>query len=280
MVENDVNFHEHLKRWKKAVRQHIRRITRAAMLLLLGFVVLHKIYPQVEEWTGELLGFERPSLAAVFALLALLFILERIIVLEQVIANPPMLSFESRVDAYDKLADLIRERGHRCRSIDLVQFSGQTALPVFTAISRANPRASVRLLLLHPECAAEFHPGQGVNHVNRINNTVENIELLEKDEKFEGFSVEIRHYRTPASAATVVVDEDLVSLGWYLYFTKYNTDSDTDDSNRGALHLRGHNVAAINGRGEAVASLRDFALHHFQTLWETAEPARNGSPQR
>jgi transcriptional regulator with XRE-family HTH domain len=130
-------------------------------------------------------------------------------------SDPQFVTFKHRINAYDYLSDVVAQRG--AKKIDLLQFSGHTALPVFKAISKGCPDAAVRLLLCHPDVASRFDSDHMPDHRARLITTIDAIHLMEAEKKIRN-KTKIYYYQTVPSISSVIVDDDLFSLSWYYSF--------------------------------------------------------------
>lgn len=161
-----------------------------------------------------------------------------------------------RTNAYSDLEKYVR--AHSIAKADLLQFSGNTAQQLLTIIARRCPDAEVRLLLAHPDMAAKFDSDSGsadsVNHPAFIKKTVG---MATK------FGADMGYYHSPPSMSIVVLDESIVSLGWYRIFPA--------EEGSPILRLRGHNLPAINTYGRSSFEVLEAAQDHFNALWNTRE---------
>ena len=181
-------------------------------------------------------------------------------VLEEGILRPSITTHTTRLDAYRALEALIDPSS--VRRVDLVQFSGQTAIPFLADIIRSSPHAHIRLLLADPAMGSQFDRPGLLNHEQRINATKEQINLLREDSDAGTIEVEIRHYATPASVSTLVVDDRVVVMGWYRVYQ--------DAADPTLLHLRGHDLPAVIAQGAPAVALMSLATTHFDSLWNAA----------
>lgn len=245
------------------VRTQIRWFSRVLISLVVAFAVLHAFSLPIAEQISPTLGFEKPSLMAIIAVSILVFILERIVIIEDKVTRgpaSPLRTYLTRDVAYSALANQLSSR--KAAKVDLLQFSGDTARELLRAVARNSPRAEVRLLLFDPNAADQFDTDSEEHHVQRIKWTVNFIRVLEEDFAKDDFRVSIRHYTAMPSVAAVVVDHYIVSVSWYRTFLEGNV-----------MRLRGHSSATITGSGESAAPLLSFAETQFDALWNSAEEA-------
>lgn len=257
-MQGEDELETRVQRWKRVAFRHIRSLTRAALLLVVALVILHRLYPPLLDWVGEIIGLPKPSLATIATLIVSLIILERAIVTEELLLQPPLQIYATRTEAYDQLSDFLRDRA--ITHLDLLQFSGDTARHFLAQVAKRWPKAEIRLLLMHCDIADTFDADNKPNHRERINTTVRHIELLEKD--YPGFKVNIRYYRTQPGLAAVVGDS-FVNVGWYRVFY--------DPEKPDVIRLRGHNLPAITAVDEKAATLQSFVKRHFGEVWAASE---------
>jgi hypothetical protein len=246
--------------WKGSVRRHVRWLTRIPIVFLALTLVLHVLWPKGFEQFSEWLGFAQPSLATLLGVAILIFLLERVIVLEEGVLRPNVTTHATRLDAYRALSAVVDPSA--VRRVDLIQFSGQTALPFLADVIRSSPHACIRLLLADPTMGSQFDRIGLLSHDQRINATKEQLHLLSEDCPAGSVEVETRHYNTPASISSLLIDDSVVVMGWYRVYA--------DDADPMLLHLRGHNLPAVIAQGSAAAPLVTLAKNHFDSLWKAA----------
>lgn len=173
-------------------------------------------------------------------------------------------TYSSKGDAYHDLSEQIQ--GLTVSRLDLLQFSGQTAVNLLDVVARHSRRVKVRMLLYHPDEAIQFDSDSENHHRDRILWTKNQVGVIEEDLKDEGFKVDIRYYRTPPSISAAILDNKIISVSWYRLYP--------DPNYHDVVRLRGHNSAAITGgSGEMAVPLLSFAQEQFDALWTEAEPA-------
>lgn len=250
-----------LRRLKRFCVVNIRWITRIVILGVVALIGLHLFYQPSIEWIGKKLHLPPPSLASLLTFVVVVWLLERITVLQEVVTRPSVRVHKQRVRAYKDLSGEIERRG--AKRIDLLQVSGQTALRLLRDLAEAHPKAQVRLLLMHTATAAKFDTDQRPDHRQRICNTIQEVKLIEDD--YPGFSVEKKYYMTPPGVSGVVVDDDLVSISWYRCYREPQDSTVT--------RLRGHLSPTVTVAGDAAGPLLSFVREHFNTVWGTAVDA-------
>jgi hypothetical protein len=266
MPKND--FHEMVQKTLRFLTRNIHWLTRLAVVFLVGVAIAHAAFPHYIDELGKRLGWAHPSLASLLGLSLLIFILERVVVLEDAVAevnrDRPIRIFATNEAAYGHLTDLIGKVG--VKRVDLLQFSGFYALPFLSRLAQVSPRAKVRLLLVDPTVAEQFDVDEAEFHRQRLGATEATVRRLEKD---HGLSVQVRHYRTGPGVSAVIVDEAVVNLSWY---------SALEECGSSIRRLAGHSSAAVMGMGLQGVPLIDFARKHFDGVWASAaEPSARAS---
>jgi hypothetical protein len=257
--ENDLDIIPPLKR---AVFRHIRWLTRGAVLVVVGVVIVHRFYPPLIEWLGKIIGIENAILTTSIAILIIsVIMLERMISIEEFQLRPLYQVYTTREQAYNELFAFLIDRNIKITRLDLFQFSGDTAVGFLTEVAKRWPQARIRLLLIHPDVANNFDTDTAVNHRARIIRTVSQIAMLQEDHV--GFKVDIGYYRTQPGLAAIIGDR-FVNVGWYRCYT--------DRARPGIVRLRGHNLPAITAVDEEAATLQSFTKSHFEEVWATKEP--------
>ncbi|PYS84264.1 MAG: hypothetical protein DMF67_05760 [Acidobacteria bacterium] len=256
-------FRNKYKRFLETVLNGVKWIARAAILALLLVAALNAVFPEFLSALGRLLGFEgRPSLAAVFGVAVLSLILERVLVIEDEMKRRDVQTFRKKQDAYDALPEFA---GARVSRVDLIQFSGYSALAFLGKAAKVWPKAKIRMLLYHPGSASKFDsdvPTSDVDHITRIRTVLGELKLMKKDQGND-LDIQARFYRTDPSVSAVILDDKAVNLSWYRVYP--------DSDNSEIFHLRGHNSAAITAKGEAAFELISFAREQFDALWAKGE---------
>lgn len=194
--------------------------------------------PFVHERLGHLIPEEyRLTIAEALILSVLLVLLDRALRIEQVLrAQAARMRkfwfYPSREDAYGRICALIQEHSGRVKAVDLLQFSGDTAAPILREVARSCPGARTRLFLVSQEVADRYDEPDF--HWTRVKNTKGVLRVLRED--FPHFQVEVWSYSAP-SLAGVIIDEWLVSAGWYHILPRKNDPS--------TLSVRGHASPAV-----------------------------------
>ncbi len=249
-----------LYRVKRFCVINIRWLTRSVMILMALLLLLHQVYAPAVDWIGEFFGMAKPSLASSLGLLLVVFILERVVIIEELIKQPRIRMEATRVKAYKRLAELVEERG--AKKVALLQVSGHTVVRFLRDLAERSPKANVRLLLMRPNVACKFDEDHKPDHRDRILTTVREVELIETDFQKEGFKVQKKYYETPPGISAVVIDQDIVSISWYYCFK----DPDKPEITR----VRGHLAPTVTALSDAAEPLLSFALSQFDAVWATA----------
>jgi len=119
---------------------------------------------------------------------------------------------------------------HTVQNIDLLQFSGFTAIPVLEAVANHSPDAYIRLLLAAPKTAALYGRDNRQDiHQSRITSTIDQCNIIMQDtvkkKQDAQLTIDIWHYSVPPTFSGIIADDWLVTVGWYWLFA--TTDSPT-----------------------------------------------------
>jgi hypothetical protein len=155
------SFTLYYKRSAEFVQRHLRKlfavaIAALATLLVFQLQFIHKWFP---EELSKVLKLEDPS--QIILLTLVLVLIERVLHIEEGLREErerkrPFRIHIERREAYAEICTLIRDRGKRVKAVDLLQFSGVTALPVVKEIAKTWPKAEIRLLLVPQEVADRY----------------------------------------------------------------------------------------------------------------------------
>jgi hypothetical protein len=164
-----------------------------------------------------------------------------------------------------------RNQPHR---VNVLQVS---MLAIVDELLGASAKASdlmVAMLLMHPEEAARRYTG-GAAHaedVRRAENLVRrapgNVQLYRQS---TSNTLGLWYYRHEPSLAAVMVDDDLLQLGWYL--------REPDPRSSGLLRLKGHDQPAVLFARAAPGDLRERVWSHFQNVWGLSELVCTSGPR-
>lgn len=251
-----------IHRWRRFVDRKFRWLTRSATAFLAALLIIHVIYPGLLDWLSDHVGFERPSLVAIVALMVLVSVLEHVVAIEQALKRPSVIIRGTRTQAYRELSPLLEER--RATQVDLIQFSGQRAIAFLRDLAERRPQTHIRILLMDPATSAEFDGDDKPNHRERISTTVRELELLAADYRSDGITVEWRYYSVPPSISAILVDDWLVCISWYYCYRNGQA--------RGIVRLRGHLAPAITATDEQATRFLAFARRQFDSLWNGGLP--------
>jgi hypothetical protein len=247
-------------RLKEALRQRGTAILRSlnwilSALLATAFAV-HTFIPESLAWLTP--DFKTAIAIAVFA-----FLVDRILAIHRAVGTPPIVVFDRREDAYEDLLSLIKQ--YKAKSVDMLQFSGDTVLGLLKGIAKTRGNVTVRLFLAHPCQAAQFDRDRGDEfHVDRIRHTLEEVKLI--CEEYSNITVQAFYYKTPAGLSAVLVDDWIMSAGWYHCFQ--------DEESPEFLRVRGHSAPAINSVGQSGNALIRFVSLQIKNLEKHAEKAQ------
>ena len=113
----------------EGLTRRVRWITRTLGLLVIVLFAVHLRFPEA------LPHVLRLSLSQMIFINLLLLVVERVLVVERALAaelerRRQVWIHRQRKDAYQHFLNLLRERGPTVQRLDLLQFSGVTALPL------------------------------------------------------------------------------------------------------------------------------------------------------
>ena len=177
-----------------------------------------------------------------------------------------------REDAYRMtVCELLSTRS--VQRIDLLQFSGFTAIPVLETVADHSPDAYVRLLVASSELASSYWHGSDDFHQRRVKTTVDHCDIIMNDVREKNpdakFTIQVWYYSVTPSIAGIIVDDWLASVGWYRIFP---TDQLTDQSPPRRA-IAGHNLPAITAIGERALPLLSMVRDQFEDLVANRRPA-------
>lgn len=236
------------------IQQRIRWLTRPLILAIFGLVLLNASRPDILNKLGQWFGFASPSLATMLAVMILIFLVERVLLLEEIF-RPPVKIYNTRMDAYDDFESIFAKR-HIDR-IDLVQFTGITAMNFLHHVIRNCPAVRVRMLVASDQLAMQYNRPRR-DHNAHITTTFQNLDGL----RSESALLAVKRYSSNASLSCLIIDDQIVLRGWYRTYC--------DD--HGIVHLRGHDSPGVMAMGIEAAHLLTFARKQFDILWNGATP--------
>jgi hypothetical protein len=242
------------------LKRKARWITRIVGSLVILFFVVHLRFPEA---LPHILTLNLPQMVVINLLLLLI---ERVLVVERAVdaeieRRRQDWIHRQRKDAYAHLQGLLRERGPTIERLDLLQFSGVTALPVIEEAARVCRGANVRMLIVKPEIAD--HYDEAGFHRTRIQHTLQALKVL--FEEYPQLTVDVWYYSTPPAISGILVDNVLVSAGWYHVFPP------TEFPDR--LSIRGHITPAITAADVSAEPLLSMVRAQFESVLRAAEPA-------
>lgn len=241
---------------KRGLRSRVNLLSNVSIALVLAIMGLHHFHILPIRWLEGALGAE-PRWTDTIILVLLIVVVEHVVnIMQELRKSPSIQTFPESQLAYAALASALEDRP--AHSVDMIQFTGYAAIHFLARIAENSRGTKVRILLQHPEVAATFDKNAGVDHTANIRTTINHVTIGLQ----EKLNVQIAYYRTPASVAAIIVDDDILAVSWYRYY-RGNTPS--------AVLLRGHNVATVLVRGSEGRHLRQMAKGHFDTVWKDAE---------
>lgn len=241
MSKDELDTREAWHHVRRFVIANIRKITRLALFLVLGFIALHLVHPASIEWLGERIHFEKPDLPSALSLAVVILLLERIFVLEEIVRTPLVRLYDTQEHMYRELAELVERDG--AKAATLLQYSCYTCLPLVRALLESD--ATVRVYMQSSDTAAAL--GSSLQK-RRIESHIETIagELDTLMSRFEALS-----YSMPASVSAVRIDKDIIAVGWYLYL-HIDRASDRYVKAGDTVKIAAHDVPGIVARRGSV----------------------------
>ncbi|MGD0293512.1 MAG: hypothetical protein ABSB30_06620 [Terracidiphilus sp.] len=213
----------------------ILRLGSAVVTVAAAIAVwLHHYFPGVFTWFP--VEVQVAVAIGIFGLLA-----DRIFAVHQRVTEPRLSFYETRKLANNALLKIVEKYG--AKKIDLLQFSGQTALNFIEQVSLIGKPIQVRVFLVDDTQARRFTTDKdnGEHHVLRIKNTKENLNLINS----HNFTYDIFRYPGGSEISAIAIDDYCVSLGWNRSYM-----------DKGILVMKGQDTPAVN-------ALNDHTLLNF-----------------
>jgi len=233
--------------WSRVTAWLERRITLVSQLLVLGVFALWALSAFLAPLSDFL---TRGSFYNVVTLVLLFEIVRRVVEIKLESAGGGLRAYVNQDATWtDTQVDI---QALRPRTVDMLEYSGNTALSILDEVFQVQPKAKVRLLLHHPvtNVLNEFES-------DRIN---QNIRTLRRH--MAPYALEVRLYTPAAGMRGRNFADQVVTVGWYTY---HYGDDETE--------IRGHSNAMVVGRSgspEGQALLETFD-RTFTNLWEHPE---------
>lgn len=169
-----------------------------------------------------------------------------------------------RITQTGLICDYIRDR--RPERVDILHFSLLALRHDLFQVLRQSPDTKVRLLLHDPMRATNY--GVPDTHADNTRLTAREVRILPEtttlyDEPCP--TVGLWYYDHEPSIAAVMIDDQIVQLGWYL--------RDRGASPNGELRVHGHNQPGILLSGEAAQRVFAKMHSHFLSVWASARLA-------
>jgi hypothetical protein len=178
--------------------------------------------------------------------------------------TPPLQATPQRQLQTDMVCDYIRRVRPKRISVLHLSFLAM-ATSMFQAL-RSCPNVIVSLLLMHPDEAARYALGAG--HSQDVRSTETLLSGIPTAAQVYGFqcpTVGLWYYRHEPSVAAVLIEDDLIQLGWYF--------REVVPGGPGKLRIRGHDQPAILAEGDSARRLMPKLREHLSAVWSEAEPA-------
>jgi hypothetical protein len=149
-------------------------------------------------------------------------------------------------EAWPVVQEYIRK--HHPKTVDLIEYSSGTVIPLLEEVCRQNSNVSLRVLICHPAKAiSDYERGRIEEHLWYLQN------------KLRGYkNISVRCYQAPASIRGRCFDRDLVCMGWYIYHSERKTPE-----------IQGHLNAMVTGTISTPDGkhLGETFTNAFEALW-------------
>lgn len=256
-----------LQKTRLFFRKYTKGLFRFAVVCIFTIIILNSFVPNLLEYLSDWANLPRPSIGSLIEIAVLFFLVERQIVIEEFLTNPPFKIYPRKEK--DEYAELLESSSiDQNEEIDIIQFSGFNSLDLIKKIIKNHSVCKVRILLYDPDRANRYDAdwteskSRGLDsHAGRIFSSVREIKLAQ--ERNSGVDIEIRYYQTSPCISLVRIGASSICLSWYRSFR--------DPKNNDIIRLRGHDSPAISFTHNPPSELIDFAKDHFNKVWNTAK---------
>ena len=233
--------------WTQLTAWTERKITYvSSVLIFLVFALwaLSQFVPELSSW------LTKGSFYNVVTLVLLFEIARRVVEIKNAPQDSGVDAFPDQDSTWTALQPEIAEM--RPQKVDMIEYSGNTAVTILTEVFKVQPAAAVRLLLHHPKS----------NVLNKFERDRINQNLEAMRRHFSQFNLTVRLYTPPASVRGRNYDGQIVSIGWYTYHW-----------GEGETEIRGHTNAMVVGRTSTPAgrALQETFDRTFANLWDHQE---------
>ena len=227
-------------------------ILRAVIVLLFLFLFVHIFDATLLERIGKLLHLAEPGLDSILTLAVIMIVLERIFIIEDMLRAPSDVVYRTQDKMYRELANLVEKKG--AENATLIQYSCTTAMPLVKALLEANAKVTIYVQDPATACAIGSITQQDkiLGHINSLQGEVQDHEN----------NLTVRQYSTPASAAIVKIDSEVVAIGWYVY-RKVDSSNRRRLDKRDSVEILAHNVPCI----VAYRKSRDYSTIRAHVDW-------------
>jgi hypothetical protein len=244
--------------WTKVTSFVEQRITPLSQVLILGVFLLWiaaQFIDPLEDFITEGTFFNVVTLVLLFE------IGRRVVELKKDAGTDGALVFATQEAAWTEMQGRIKSI--RPKTVDMIEYSGHTVINIIEEVLQVQPKATIRLLVCHPDHALSPFETQRIEAV---------LGYLQRHMSDTG--LEVRCYTTPAGIRGRNYARQWVSLGWYSYHRR---------GNKPATEIQGHlnamvvaSVASAAGRDLMETFDRAFAdvWNHPETVeWTSLAPS-------
>ena len=154
---------------------------------------------------------------------------------------------------------------NKARSIDILHVSMVNKADPIIAAAGQCPDVTIRVILMHPDEAARYALGR--DHKEDVLATERIIRRnlhIASTYQYMPPTLGLWYYRHEPSVAAIMVDDDLIQLGWYT--------REPVPGNLALVRLQGHNQPGILAEGPNARLLLPKMRDHFKAVWLSAEP--------
>jgi hypothetical protein len=159
---------------------------------------------------------------------------------------------------------------HPPERIDILQCSLLALEPILHSFGKC-PKALIRVLLMHPEEAPKY---ASRGHAKRVQHVEDSLGEMRDGAERDGTpcpNIGLWYYKHEPSVAAIMVDDELIQLGWYLRAFRPGTSE---------LAIRGHNQPGLLAIGREAQSLVEPFREYFESVLRTADLKMCIGPKR
>lgn len=188
---------------------YFHSLTSGVVIFVASAWVLHKAVPDIIPQAFRLDFYQSLVISLFIVVFDRLWTIEGTI-RTRLLTESLFRYYPTREIAYEQVCEFLRNRSGTVRQIDLLQFSGATAVNILREAARSCPRASIRLLLANADYADRFDEPDF--HRTRIRHTLSVIRLMKEFEP--SLHIGVWSYQTePGIAGSSLTMHSFPSVG-------------------------------------------------------------------